>query len=143
MQDSRGQGRCTVRSQGLHASAARGYDSFHVLVGLWSGTTPGNVGIRKAQRRIHEDEAPMSAAQAGGRNKGFPRSLLQCRQGRIRGWGLRCCKFFLVAMTAWRPEPTLNSLALLRLVCSKNDFPVRISQTQLGFLRDVFVQVYS
>jgi hypothetical protein len=38
------------------------------------------VGIRKAQRRIHEDEAPMSAAQAGGRNKGFPRSLLQCRQ---------------------------------------------------------------
>ena len=80
MQDSRGQGRCTVRSQGLHASAARGYDSFHVLVGLWSGTTPGNVCIRKAQRRIHEDEAPMSAAQAGGRNKGFPRSLLQCRQ---------------------------------------------------------------
>jgi hypothetical protein len=29
----------------------------------------------------------MSAAQAGGRHQGSPRSLLQYRQGRTRGWG--------------------------------------------------------
>ena len=81
----------------LTTRAHRGFTIYDLFI-------PDNVGIRKAQRRIHEDEAPMSAAQAGGRNKGFPRSLLQCRQGRIRGWGLRCCNCFLVAMTAWRPE---------------------------------------
>jgi len=48
--------------------------------GLWSVDLPSNVIIRNAPRRIHAENRRC--------HQHSPRSLLQCRQGKTRGWGI-------------------------------------------------------